>query len=207
MLTIYLTRHGETEWNKENRLQGSKDSPLTNKGKSNAVLLGEKLKNIELHAIYTSTSERAVQTAKLIRLERQMPITMTPDLGEIHFGAWEGMNKEEIKSLDSTSEYVKFWSEPHTYNHEPHQGESLAEFKKRIITVFCKIIESNPTGHILIVTHAVVIRAIMSYTMNIPTERMWDPPFIHGTSLSTFKWDGKMFHIESVGDTSHLELE
>lgn len=67
-----------------------------------------------------------------------------------------------------------------------------------------RIISENPEGNVLIVTHAVVIKAILTFVMNKPTENLWDPPFIHGTSLSVINWDGEKFEVQMLGDTTHL---
>lgn len=204
MVTVYLTRHGETRWNIENRLQGSMDSPLTEKGIRQASLLGERLKDIDFQAIYSSPSERAIQTARYITLEKHAPIHTVEDLKEINFGDWEGKTKEEIV-LNHDIEYQNFWTCPHTYNHIPHNGEGLSDFKQRVERAVRKLISENDNKNVLIVTHAVVIRAIMAFTMNIPTEIMWDPPFIHGTSLTILDWDGEQFNVKMIGDTSHFE--
>ncbi len=64
---IYLTRHGQTEWNLQKRMQGHKNSDLTSLGKEQAKALGLRMKDVELNAIYTSSLPRAMQTAELIR--------------------------------------------------------------------------------------------------------------------------------------------
>ncbi|MFD1205229.1 histidine phosphatase family protein [Sporosarcina contaminans] len=201
MLTIYLTRHGETRWNLENRFQGSQDSPLTDKGIHNAMMLGERLNTIDFHAIYSSPIKRAYDTAQLIKSDKTIPIVAVEDLKEIHFGVWEGKTKDEI---ETDIEYKNFWNKPHIYNHKPHKGEDLHTFKQRVENAVRKIIVENKDGNILIVAHAVVIKAILSFTMNISIEKMWDPPFIHGTSLTLFNYDGKEFNFEMIGDTAHF---
>lgn len=206
MLHIYLTRHGETQWNIENRLQGWKNSELTEKGISHARLLGERLSQTSFHAIYTSSSERALQTTNYVNAGRDVPVFIEPDLKELAFGEWEGKTHKEIEEVDQ-KEYFHFWNAPHLYNHQPHKGEGLADFKKRVEGTFKRIIAENTSGNLLIVTHGVVIKAILSYVMDIPTEKMWETPFIHGTSLSIFQWDGEKFTVQMLGDTSHFEKE
>jgi broad specificity phosphatase PhoE len=206
MLNIYLTRHGETQWNKENRLQGSKDSDLTEKGIRNAIALGERLKEIDFNAIYSSPLARAYQTARHIKSDNEVPIYTLEYLKELHFGDWEGKTKAEIENIGHyKKEYINFWEKPHIYNHSHHNGEGLTAFKQRVEQALRKISSDNQNGNILIVTHAVVIKAILSLTMNISTERMWDPPYIHGTSLTKFTWDGDHFNFKMIGDTTHFK--
>ncbi|MFN7251361.1 MAG: histidine phosphatase family protein [Anaerobacillus sp.] len=203
MLNIYLTRHGETKWNRENRLQGWRDSELTDEGVENAVLLGNRLSEFEFTTIYSSSSNRALNTAKYICLDREIPIVVVEELKEISFGEWEGRTQAEIEE-DFQEEYSNFWLAPHKYNHLPHNAESLSEFKIRVEKAMKNILETNSSGNILIVTHGVVIKALMSFFWNIPIEKMWDPPFIEGTSLSLIRWNGIEFHKELLGDTLHM---
>ncbi|MCD8503004.1 MAG: histidine phosphatase family protein [Bacillaceae bacterium] len=137
MVTIYLTRHGETKWNVENRLQGSMDSPLTKKGIADAICLFERLKDVNFQAIYSSPSERALQTARYIKGEKDVPIDTIEELKELNFGDWEGKTKDEI-ALKHNPEYQNFWNRPHTYNHAPHKGEGLTDFKRRVETAVKK---------------------------------------------------------------------
>lgn len=206
MLQIYLTRHGETEWNIENRLQGWKNSALTEKGVRHAHLLGERLSQTDFRAIFTSSSERALETTNYVNAGRDIPVIVEPNLRELSFGDWEGKTHKEIEEIDEV-EYFHFWNSPHLYNHQSHKGEGLADFNKRVQEAFKRIVAEYTSGNLLIVTHGVAIKAILSYVMDLPTEKMWETPFIHGTSLSIFQWDGDKFTVQMLGDTSHFEKE
>lgn len=205
MLRIYITRHGETEWNVQGRLQGWKDSPLTAKGIHYATLLGRSLLNIPFQTIYSSPSGRAVKTANLIQMNRNIPIRVQENFKEINFGNWEGKTKEDIE-LHSKQQYENFWANPENYNHQNHNGESLQSLKKRVKTELLNIIEEEKVGNVLIVTHAVTVRVILSICFDIPPEKLWEGPFIQGTSLTIVSWDGKDFLLEKMGDMSHIHL-
>lgn len=205
MLNIYITRHGETQWNQEGRLQGWKNSPLTEKGMKYASLLGKKLEDVPFQTIFSSPSGRAVQTAELIRSERKIPIEYVENLKEFNFGDWEGKTKEDIKQLN-WEDYENFWKKPHLYNHRPHKGESLQNLKDRIKDALTEIVQKSENGNILIVSHAIAIRAMLAVCQNIPDEKFWDGPYIEGTSLTLFTWNGAVFSVEKIGDMSHIEL-
>lgn len=98
-LKLYITRHGQTEWNIENRLQGWRDSNLTEKGIEDAVNLSERLKDVDFTHIYTSTQKRAIETAKILRRKRDIKIIELDELKEIGFGEWEGIEKEELHTI------------------------------------------------------------------------------------------------------------
>lgn len=133
--TIYLVRHGETEWNRERRLQGQQDSPLTEKGREQAqragLLLRELIDNPEQYPVYASPLSRARDTAAII----SHALDLDPDrlriddlLKEIKFGAWEGMTFDEIAAADPDN-----WRRFHEdrWNFAPPRGESYAIMAQR----------------------------------------------------------------------------
>ncbi|WP_255266989.1 histidine phosphatase family protein [Bacillus cereus] len=200
-MRIYLTRHGQTEWNIENRMQGWKDSALTPEGINNAISLGNSLKNIEFNAIYTSTSSRAVNTAKLLSSQSNTSLILNPNLREINMGAWEGKTHEEIKKA-YPAQYKNFWENPIYY--EPDGGETLEQFVDRVVSVFNTIISTHQEGNILIVTHAIFLKALLMHVKGESITNLWDPPFIHGTSLTVLEIKDENYTIQLEGDTTHL---
>ncbi|QIB27248.1 histidine phosphatase family protein [Caloranaerobacter azorensis] len=90
-MKIYITRHGETEWNKLGKMQGWKDSNLTIKGIEDAKKLGKSLAHIEFDKIYCSPLRRAIDTANYIKGDKNTEIIITESLKEMGFGSWEGM--------------------------------------------------------------------------------------------------------------------
>lgn len=118
-------------WNKEHRLQGWKDSELTETGIRNAIDLGKRLDQINFHTIYSSPITRAAKTADLICSGRPIPIVFDDGLKELNFGEWEGKTKKDIEK-NFQNEYFNLFHAPHMYNHEPHNGESLEDFKQRV---------------------------------------------------------------------------
>ncbi|WP_255283500.1 histidine phosphatase family protein, partial [Bacillus cereus] len=201
IMRIYLTRHGQTEWNIENRMQGWKDSALTPEGINNAISLGNSLKNIEFNAIYTSTSSRAVNTAKLLSSQSNTSLILNPNLREINMGAWEGKTHEEIKKA-YPAQYKNFWENPIYY--EPDGGETLEQFVDRVVSVFNTIISTHQEGNILIVTHAIFLKALLMHVKGESITNLWDPPFIHGTSLTVLEIKDENYTIQLEGDTTHL---
>lgn len=203
MLTLYLTRHGETKWNVEKRLQGWKDSPLTDKGKNDASLLGNRLQSVPLTAIYSSTSGRARQTAELVRGFRAIPIFEDENLREIGLGDWEGKVHEEIREM-APVQFDQFWNQPERY--VPSSGESFIEVQNRSFAVLERIIDTHQSGNILVVTHAVVLKTLIARMKGLPISSLWDPPFLHGTSLTIVNVVNKTFEFIAEADTSHLQV-
>ncbi|ALF11160.1 histidine phosphatase family protein [Parageobacillus thermoglucosidasius] len=202
MVTLYLTRHGETEWNVKKRMQGWQDSPLTEKGRQDAVRLGKRLETVDLAAIYTSTSGRALETAQLIRGERLIPVYAEEQLREIHLGDWEGKTHEEIKEMDPIA-FDHFWNHPHLYT--PRRGERFIDVQNRAFAAIEQIIERHSEGNILIVTHGVVLKTVLARFKNTPLTELWAPPYMYGASVTIVKTDGGKFELLLEGDVSHLE--
>lgn len=201
-MNIYITRHGETEWNREGRMQGWENSRLTEKGIENAKRLGERLKDIDFECIYCSPLGRAVETAENIKGERDIKIVLNDSLKEMNFGLWDGMMHSDIKEM-FPEQYNNFWNKPHLY--EPiYGGESYPNFIERVRTGFYDITNNAEGDNILIVTHACVNKAIYSILKNIPIENFWDPPFMYGTCLTVLEKKENDIRFVLEGDISHV---
>jgi probable phosphoglycerate mutase len=201
-MKIYLTRHGETQWNKEGRMQGWKNSDLTPNGVENAKRLGQRLKDIDFDYIYCSPLDRAVDTAKYIRGDKNTEIVLTESLKEMGFGKWEGMEHDRIKELYPT-EHFNFWNKPHLYNQI--EGEGFEELFERVNDALNQITSNSSLENVLIVSHVVVIKAIYAIIKKYPLEELWTPPFLQGTSLTIIEVEDDEINIILEADTSHIE--
>jgi probable phosphoglycerate mutase len=202
MITLYITRHGETEWNREKRMQGWLDSNLTENGIKNAISLGERLKETELTAIFSSPSGRTKATTSLIRGERDIPVIYDENLREIKLGQWEGKTHSSIKEMYQT-EFESYWNTPHQF--KTVGGETFEETRARAIQVLNRIKKDYKSGNILIVTHSVLIKCLYSFIRNTSIETLWDPPYMHDTSLTIVEMNENGFKLGLEGDISHLE--
>lgn len=201
-MRIYITRHGETQWNMEGRMQGWMNSDLTEKGIENAKRLGESLKDVNFGCIYSSPLGRAFDTAKHIRGNKKTEIVLEDNLKEMGFGLWEGMEHSKIEELYS-EERFNFWNKPHLY--KPIDGESFQELFNRVGEIFNSIIMENSYENILIVSHAVVIKAIYAIVKKIPLEDFWSHPFMYDTCLTLLETSEDGIKVVLEGDTSHLD--
>lgn len=200
-LRLYVTRHGETQWNVEKRFQGSADSPLTEKGMRQAALLGERLKEVRLDCIYTSSSPRALKTTELIRGQRSIEVLPMDALQEMRLGSWEGRLGDDIKA-EEPERWNAFWHNPPAYR--PDLGESYPQVQERVLNVLNRIVTEHTSQNILIVTHGVIFKVIMAYFENRPLERLWDPPYIRQTCLSVIEICPQCTEILLHADVAHL---
>lgn len=201
-MKLYITRHGETEWNKLKKMQGWKNSNLTKQGIENAIRLGERLKDIEFSNIYSSPLGRALETANYVKGNRDVEIETHEGLREMGFGLWEGIENDVVLELYG-EEHYNYWNKPHLY--KPNEGESFDELFKRVEISLKYIIENAKGDNVLIVSHAIAIKAIYSIIRKYELQDFWNMPFIEGTSLTILEINDDNMEFILEGDTSHLE--
>lgn len=204
MLYLYFVRHAQTEWNVAGRIQGRQDSALTEKGIRDAKLLGEKFSNMEWDTVYTSPSNRAVRTMKLILGESTPSYQADERLLEMDLGDLEGLSMEEIKEL-FPERYDHYWHRPSKFIHT--SGESFFDVKDRIEVFIKELLAANPSGHVLIVTHGVIVKIVQLIFGELDMDQLWKTPYIEGTSVTSIKLENGKTNILSEGDLSHLSVE
>lgn len=202
--TIYLVRHGQTEWNIKHRFQGHQDSPLTELGINQAQWLGETIQNDCIDIIYSSSSMRALRTAELIRGIRDINIIESDNLREINLGIWEGKTQEEVKEIYA-EQFHYFWNDPEKFGVQ--NSETFQDVYKRSINKLQEIINENEGKSILLVSHTVVVKLIMAYFENRQTKDIWNPPYIHPSCLCKIEIEMNKTKIILYGDISHYREE
>lgn len=199
--TLYLTRHGQTEWNLLKKMQGHKDSPLTPSGVQQAEWLGERLSTIPFDAIYCSSSPRAITTAGIISGHRTTEIVRLDALKEINMGVWEGQHIEQI-TQDFPTQFSQFFNEPHLYQ-PTGQGESYSQLLERTLPSIQDILTKHRGQQVLIVTHRITLKAIMSYFMKKQLNEIGTMPDLHPTALCKVSMNHDVLNVDLYGDTSH----
>ncbi len=165
MSTLVLVRHGESQWNLENRFTGWVDVPLSEKGIAEASAAGQKLKKegLRFDVAYTSALQRAQNTLKLI-LEAlgQTGIPVHPDqaLNERHYGDLQGLNKAETAKKFG-DEQVKIWRR--SYDIAPPKGESLKDTAARTLPYFESHVlpELRAGRNVIVAAHGNSLRSIV----------------------------------------------
>jgi 2,3-bisphosphoglycerate-dependent phosphoglycerate mutase len=171
MNKLILLRHGQSQWNLENRFTGWRDIPLSNQGIQEAKNAGQLMKknNISVDLIFSSVLQRANETAKLAIKEMYMEklwknneliMNRNKNLNERDYGDLVGLNKEETANKYG-KEQVHIWRR--SYDVPPPGGESLENVVQRVKPFFDKFIapEIKNEKNILIVAHGNSLRASM----------------------------------------------
>ncbi|KOS28212.1 phosphatase [Bacillus anthracis] len=200
--TVYVTRHGETEWNVAKRMQGRKNSTLTENGILQAKQLGERMKDLSIHAIYSSPSERTLHTAELIKGERDIPIIADEHFYEINMGIWEGQTIDDIER-QYPDDIQLFWNEPHLF--QSTSGENFEAVHKRVIEGMQLLLEKHKGESILIVSHAAAAKLLVGHFVVIDIEHVWDDPFMHSASLSIIEFEDGKGEVKQFADISHFQ--
>lgn len=155
MRQLFLVRHGETQWNVEEKTQGRQDSPLTAEGIQQGKMLANYLKKFNIDSIYCSPLKRAVDTGNLIREALGVPIQYKEDLMELNFGIWEGLTAKEIEASYPTE--LEIWHQ-HPQQWEIQKGESLTIGLQRVTRCIEEILAQDPAERILIISHGTIIK-------------------------------------------------
>ena len=165
MPKLILVRHGESQWNLENRFTGWVDVPLSPKGEEEARVAGEHMKALPVDKVYTSVLQRAINTAR-IALEAAgkppLPTERDQALNERHYGDLQGLNKAET-AAQYGDDQVKIWRRSYDVPPPGEQGESLKDTAARTLPYFQKHIMTDIKAglNVLVVAHGNSLRSIV----------------------------------------------
>ncbi|MGE7945662.1 histidine phosphatase family protein [Lysinibacillus sp. NPDC093688] len=201
LTTFYLVRHGETMWNKEQRLQGWLDSPLSENGILQTEKLRDHLKNISFTAAFSSSSGRAKETLQILLTDLQLPINYEDNLREIFLGDWQGKKVEDI--MTSHPDYELYTNYPGQF--VATHTESFGMVTERAMCSLKKIAEKYPENNVLIVSHAVTIKCIINAILGRSVDKLWAEPFINGTSVTIIEQVDQQWLVKEIGNIQHLQ--
>ena len=188
---IVIVRHGETIWNTEGRLQGHMDSALTEKGKTQASSLAERLKDEVFSHIYCSDLGRAIDTAQSVADTTNNTLITDARIREKSFGALQGMNQDE-----QDAHYAEAGDIVDT-------GECLTTFTDRVSAFFDDIAAKHVGERVLVVTHGGVLSLFLRLCLGLPQEaaRKFRLP---NAAMNTVDHINGEWIIGMIGDTYHL---
>jgi 2,3-bisphosphoglycerate-dependent phosphoglycerate mutase len=174
--TLILVRHGQSQWNLENRFTGWVDVSLTPAGEAEAQHAGELLKNYRFDRGFTSVLVRAQETLRIILEvtgQTDLPIERDAALNERHYGDLQGLNKAETAAKFG-EEQVHLWRR--SYDVRPPNGESLKDTRERALPYYDAHIKPLVLKGqtILVVAHGNSLRALVMVLDNISEEAIPD---------------------------------
>ncbi|MBS0306341.1 MAG: histidine phosphatase family protein [Proteobacteria bacterium] len=197
---VFALRHGETAWNRELRIQGHADIPLSELGRWQAGRLAEALAGEGIAAIYTSDLERAHATARALAARTGAPLAAERALRERAFGRFEGVTFADIDAR--WPDEARRWRrrEP---DFGPGGGETLAAFYARTVAAASALAARHPGQVIALVAHGGVLdclyRAAAGVDLQAP--RSWQ---LGNAAINRLLWHGEGFVLVGWDDGAHL---
>lgn len=193
MSTLVLLRHGESQWNLENRFTGWVDVPLSPKGEKEAEAAGRMLAGQHFDCAFTSALARAQETLRIVAEQigqPDLPTVRDAALNERHYGDLQGLNKAETAEKFGEAQ-VKLWRR--SYDVRPPGGESLEDTAARTLPYFeSHIIPELRTGHdVLVVAHGNSLRSIVMHLDRLTREQVVELNLATGVPI-IYEFDADM---------------
>ncbi len=203
-MDIYLVRHGETTANKEGRYRGWSETPLTEEGYLQGKRVAEELSKVKIQGIFSSDLSRARETAEFIAYSQGMKMQITPQLREINFGVWEGLNYQEAY-LSYKKELVSWYNDP--FGNSIPEGESLSDVYWRIHSFLESLREKRDfywETPLVIVSHGGLLKVWLFYGLGMEKDKFWNL-IVDNASLSLVRLTGNEQQVLYYNRTSHLK--
>lgn len=175
MTHLILVRHGQTDWNKDGRLQGRLDIPLNAEGRKQIQHILSGLVNLKgvkkIDAVYCSQLSRSVETAAEIGRVYGLKVNSTAGLNELNFGVWQGLLERQIGIR--YKKLYNIWKETPLFT-APPRGETIKDAHTRILAALRPIIKRYNGQVACIVAHGIVLAIIKCHYKRIDLNRIWD---------------------------------
>ncbi|MET3447095.1 histidine phosphatase family protein [Ralstonia pickettii] len=199
---IVLIRHGETDWNRERRLQGQLDVPLNTQGLEQAAQLGKALARERFDAVYASDLSRARQTAQALADEVGATVRDDAGLRERCYGEFEGLTYAEV-AAQHPAEFDAWQNRVPEF--APPGGETLTAFHERAVETALRLIRRHPGERIALVSHGGVLDCLYRHAnaMTLTEPRRHE---LRNASINRLSSDGHQLTVLQWGDVAHLDL-
>jgi broad specificity phosphatase PhoE len=202
---ILLIRHGETLWNRDQRIQGQKDVPLSSAGEDQARRLARRLEPLPLIAAYSSDSARALRTAQIVIGGRGLSIETSASLRERNFGAWEGLLWTEIQTK-FPAQAARFHEDSVHFTAEG--GETWNQMQERVFRKITEIVDRHSDGTVAVFTHGGPCKAAIMAALGLPPVQ-WRVWVASNASVHRLIHEGKsgrrLWKLGGFNDVAHLE--
>jgi 2,3-bisphosphoglycerate-dependent phosphoglycerate mutase len=189
--TLYIARHGETEWNLAGKLQGHRDSPLTVKGHQQAATLASALSNRQISRVYSSDLGRAVQTARAVVEHLGVELIRDERLRERNFGDLEGQPRSELDRFRRDPDYVI------------SGGESFRQAYERSVACLEELAGQNRYSAFAVICHGGIVHGTFYRALGLPLNHPRHFS-LNNASLNRISIIDGTWHLDTWGDVSHL---
>jgi len=200
MTLVYLIRHGETDWNREEVFRGRADRPLSPRGLRQADSLGRALGARPIDAVVASPLRRATETAAPVAHAHALAVETHEGLNDLDFGSWQGQARQTVR--ERQPEMWRQWETAPQSVVFPG-GESLADVSRRADSALRGLVERLAGKTVAVVTHRVVLKVLIGSLFGGGLEFFWRFR-LDTTSVTTVRFERSGPVLESFNDTAHL---
>jgi len=199
-MRILLLRHAETEWNRERRYQGWRDSPLSSTGREQAESAGRLLAASPLVAVWSSPLARARETAALIAAPHKLPVREADAFKEMGFGDWEGLTRDEVR--ERFPDAHRAWAE--TPNEAAWPGaETLGVVRARALAGLEALREAHQGQTVCLVSHGITSRILILEALGLGLDRLWSLQ-LSSTGISELEFRDDWTTLHRMNSLIHL---
>jgi len=198
---LVVIRHGETLWNSEHRMQGQRDSALSEVGRAQARALGKRMQTERFAHLYSSDLIRAFETAKAIADVTGHEIRIDTSLRERSFGMFEGLTRAEMAERHP-EEYARFRARDPDY--ALPGGESPRAFHERCMGCFTEIANRHRGERVVVVAHGLLLASLYRVVHGLDLQQPRTLDLINA-GLNIFRYSESRWHIVIWADQTHLQ--
>lgn len=200
MARIVLIRHGQTEWNREERFRGRVDIDLDEMGFRQAEAAAQRIAQWEVAAIYSSPLKRALATAGIIAKRLGLSVEPLDGINDMDFGVWQGLSVSEVR--EKYPELFDLW------RYSPQRlkipgGESLEDVQNRVDATINDLAARHENETVALVTHRVVCKVLLCHLLGLDNSHFWQIAQ-DATAINTFEVRGGIPTVRLINDTCHL---
>jgi len=197
---IVLIRHGQTEWNREERFRGRVDIDLDEMGFRQAEAAAQRIAQWEVAAIYSSPLKRALATAGIIAKRLGLSVEPLDGINDMDFGVWQGLSVSEVR--EKYPELFDLW------RYSPQRlkipgGESLEDVQNRVDATINDLAARHENETVALVTHRVVCKVLLCHLLGLDNSHFWQIAQ-DATAINTFEVRGGIPTVRLINDTCHL---
>ena len=201
MTFVYLVRHGQTAWNKEEIFRGRADVPLNEMGLKEAELAAGYFRGKKVDAIYSSPISRAMQTAEKIASVLGLKVEPHSGITDMSFGDWEGRPIKEVEKSDP--ERFRLWEEEPCLLKVPG-GETLDEVRTRAMAALEEVIASHAQGTVILVSHRVITKVLICAILGLDNSHFWQIDQ-DSTAINLIRFKNGKYALSLMNESCHLK--
>lgn len=197
---VWLARHGETTWAAEGRYNGRAESQLTDRGQKEARGLADRLAREPLRAVYCSSLQRTLETARIVAQQHDLVPMPCDGLVEVDYGAWDGLLRAEI-----VAEYGDLYQR---WRHDPAVvvppgGESGYCALARAAEALRGIVTHHEGESLLVIAHKAINRLLLCHVLGVPARHYRARIGQRPCALNCIEWNESGPIVTLMNDTSH----